>query len=184
LVANHLSDLDVSILSSIMPLVFVAAVEVRETLFMGTMARLGGGYFVERRNKFQLYKELIMVRQLLDQGFNLALFPEGASSNGEGVQPFKNALFQAAIDAEAIVLPVCLNYRRLNGQPLTAQNRDRVFFYGNMGFTAHLAKLLTTRSIDVECRFLPAIPLVKTDSRQEIAQKAQRAIAEHYTSIH
>jgi len=182
-VANHASDVDIPVLASVLPVVFLAAADVGETPFLGTLTRLGGIVFIERRRKSELAKELKKTRQVLEEGFDTAIFPEGGTSNGESVQPFKSALFQAAIDAEALLLPVCINYLSVGGEPLSAANRDQVLYYGDMGFSAHLGRMLTAGRIEVECRFLPPIPLAKGDSRKMIAQKARLAILEQHRPV-
>src|SRR5262249_8205686 len=108
---------------------------------------------------------------------------EGTSSNGESVLPFKNAFFQAAINAEVVLVPVCINYLTINNSPVTSANRDKVFYYGDMGFTKHLGRLLSAQSIEVECRFLESIPLVKTDDRKETAKRVHQRITDHYVPI-
>jgi 1-acyl-sn-glycerol-3-phosphate acyltransferase len=182
-VANHASDIDIPVLASVLPVVFLAAADVGETAFVGTLVRLGGVVFVERRRRSELRDELKKVRQILEEGFDTALFPEGRTSNGVSVQPFKSALFQAAIDAEALLLPVCINYLSVGGEPLSAANRDQVLYYGDMGFSAHLRRLLAAGTIEVECRFLSPIPLAKGDSRKAIAQRARHAILEQHRPV-
>ena len=182
-VANHASDIDIPVLASIFPVAFVAAEDVGETAFVGTLVRLGGVVFVDRRHKSELRDELQKIQQVLEAGFDTALFPEGGTSNGLSVQPFKSALFQAAIDAEALLLPVCINYLSVGGEPLTAANRDQVLYYGDMGFSAHLHRLLGAGQIEAECRFLAPMPLAKGDSRKVIAEKARRAIIEQHRSV-
>jgi len=182
-VANHASDVDILVLASVLPVVFVAAADVGESAFLGTLTRLGGIVFVERRRKSELRDEVKKIRQVLEEGFDTAIFPEGGTSNGLSVQPFKSALFQAAIDAEAMILPLCINYLSVGREPLSAANRDKVLYYGDMGFSAHLSRLLTAGTIDVECRFLPPIPVAKGDSRKAIAQKTRLAIIEQHRPV-
>ena len=182
-VANHASDVDIPVLASVFPVVFLAAADVGETAFIGTLVRLGGVVFIERRRKSELSDELKKIRQLLEEGFDTAIFPEGRTSNGASVQPFKSALFQAAIDAEALLLPVCINYLSVGGKPHAAANRDQVLYYGDMGFSAHLRRLLAAGTIEVECRFLSPIPLAKGESRKAVAERARQAILEHHRPV-
>jgi 1-acyl-sn-glycerol-3-phosphate acyltransferase len=182
-IVNHVSDADILALQSITPMVFITSMEVRNESFLGTLAIVGGCFFVERRNKFGARTEIERLAQVLRDGSDVILFAEGTSSNGEGVLPFKNTLMQAAIDAEAVLAPVCINYLAIDGQPVTAANRDKVFYYGDMGFTAHLWRLLGTRSVELECRFLDPIPLVRSDDRKDICERVYRGIVENYTPI-
>jgi 1-acyl-sn-glycerol-3-phosphate acyltransferase len=182
-VANHVSDIDILALASITPMVFITSAELRDLSFLGTLAKLGGSVFVERRNKFKVMEEMKRLTQLMHDGFDILLFPEGTSSNGESVLPFKNTFFQAAIDAEAMLVPVCINYRSIEGEPPRPRNRDKVFYYGTMGFTAHLGRLLSVKSIEVECKILEGIPLTRSDDRKEMSERAYRAITEHFQPI-
>jgi 1-acyl-sn-glycerol-3-phosphate acyltransferase len=182
-VVNHVSDVDILALQSITPMVFITSIEVRDYSFLGTLAIVGGCFFVERRNKFGALSEIERLAQVLREGSDVILFAEGTSSNGEGVLPLKNTLLQAAIEAEAVLVPVCINYRTIDGQPVTVANRDRIFYYGDMGFGAHLWRLLGARALEVECRFLEPLPLVRTDDRKEICDRVYRGIAENYTPI-
>jgi 1-acyl-sn-glycerol-3-phosphate acyltransferase len=182
-VANHLSDIDILALASVTPMVFITSVELRDLSFLGTLAKLGGCIFVERRNKFKVLEEMKHLARLLWDGFDVLLFAEGTSSNGQSVLPFKNTLMQAAIDSEAILVPVCINYLSIDGEPPNATNRDKVFYYGDMGFTAHLWRLLHARRIEVECRFLAPIPLTKHDTRKDISNRAWSAISKNYKAV-
>ena len=170
-------------LASAAPMAFITSVEIREQPLVGLLAELGGSVFVERRNKFSVKSEINQITKLLLDGFNLALFAEGTTSNGECVLPFKNTLIQAAINAEAVLVPVCINYLSIDGEKPSPANRDKVFFYGDMGFVTHIGRLLRTQSIEMECRFLEAIPLTRHDDRKDIARRAHRAISENYKSI-
>jgi 1-acyl-sn-glycerol-3-phosphate acyltransferase len=182
-VANHLSDVDILALASTTPMVFIASVEVREQPLVGLWAELGGCVFVERRNRFSVKSEIAQMTRLLRDGFDLALFAEGTTTNGENVLPFKNTLIQAAINAEAELVPVCINYLSIDGEQPSPANRDNVFFYGNMSFASHVGRLLRTPSIEMECHFLDPIPLTRHDDRKDIAQRAHRAISENYVPI-
>lgn len=182
-IANHLSDIDMLALASAAPMAFITSVEVREQPLVGLLAELGGSVFVERRNKFSVKAEIDQITRLLMDGFDLALFAEGTTSNGECVLPFKNTLIQAAINAEAVLVPVCINYLAIDGGTPSPANRDKVFFYGDMGFVTHIGRLLRTQSIEMECRFLEAIPLTRHDDRKDIARRAHRAVSKNYTRI-
>ncbi len=183
IVVNHVSDLDTLILSALIPVVFITSIEVRESVFQGLIARMAGSTFVERRSQFNLLKELGETTRLLRVGFSTVLFPEATTSNGEEILPFRPAFFQAAINARSTLLPVCLRYTHIDGEPITSSNRDRVFYYGNMDFAAHLLRVCSTRSIQVECRILPPIPLSGKESRKALAQQVRNAILASYRPL-
>ncbi len=180
IVSNHLTDLDTLILSVLRPASFITSIEVRDSFFQGQIARMAGSVFVERRNKFGLLKEMEETTALLRHGFSTILFAEATSSNGEGILPFRTAFFQAAIRARSILVPVCLRYTHIDGEPITPQNRDQIYYYGDIGFGEHLLRACSARSIDVECRILPPIPLSGRESRKALAKQVRNAILASY----
>ena len=97
IVANHLSYIDVLVLSALVPAVFVTSVELKHTAVIGALARLSGSLFVERRKPSGLKREIEYIAFVLGQGLPVVLFPEGTTSNGDRVHQFKNSLFDAAV---------------------------------------------------------------------------------------
>jgi 1-acyl-sn-glycerol-3-phosphate acyltransferase len=180
IVSNHLSYIDVLILSSLVPAVFVTSVELKHTVVIGLLARLSGSLFVERRRPSGLKREIEDIAFVLGQGLPVALFPEGTTSNGDRVHPFKNSLFDAAVATRADILPLCLRYTRVNGRSLTPQSRDDVFYYGGITFFNHLPRLLSCSSIDVEALPLAAITVQPHHTRKDLAALTQSAIRAAY----
>jgi 1-acyl-sn-glycerol-3-phosphate acyltransferase len=179
-VSNHVSYVDVLVISSLLPAVFITSVELKRTLVLGTLARLGGSIFVERRNPSGLKREIRDIARALDQGFPVVLFPEGTTSNGDCVEQFKNSLFNAAVSAGSDILPFCLRYTKINGQPVTPGNRDAVFYYGGMTFFRHLPGLLSRKSVDVDVIPLGTITANADVSRKQLASLAHNAICAAY----
>ena len=179
-VSNHVSYIDILVIASLAPSVFITSVELGSTPFLGMLARLGGSVFVERRKAFGLKKEIAMITDLLEEGFTVVLFPEGTTSNGERVRPFKNSLFDSAVDARTNILPLCLRYTKINDYPVTAYNRDTVFYYGGETFSRHFPKLLALESVDIEVMPLKIVKAPANGSRKELALEAHAAISSAY----
>ncbi len=180
IVSNHVSYVDVLIIASIVPSVFITSVELRSTLLLGMLASLGGSLFVERRKASGLRKEILLISRVLKEGVPVTLFPEGTTSNGERVQPFKNPLFEAAVRARADILPLCLHYRNVNKEQITHANRDSVFYYGSTPFFQHFPRLLSLSSVDVDVMPLRRIRVHGSDSRKELAARSHTAISAAY----
>ena len=120
-VCNHVSYLDIEVLGGIIPGSFVAKAEVATWPFFSTLAKAQRTIFVERRSgKTSASRDQMMKR--LNTGDNLMLFPEGTSSDGTRVLPFRSALFgvaQLRRDEKPItVQSVAIAYTRLDGIPL------------------------------------------------------------------
>lgn len=180
LISNHVSYIDVLVISSLAPSVFITSVELKNTPLLGILARFGGSLFVERRKPSGLKKEIIDISKVLAQGFTVVLFPEGTTSNGDGVQEFKNSLFDAAVSAGVDILPVCLRYTRINGKTVSGCNKDRVFYYGGVSFSNHFPEFMSLTSIDVEVLPLRRITVNGDASRKKLATSAYEAIAAAY----
>jgi len=180
IVSNHLSYLDVLVIASLAPSVFITSVELGNTVLLGMLARLGGSHFVERRKAMGLKKELAGIAQSLGSGLSVMLFPEGTTSNGDRVHPFKNALFEAARASGSDILPLCLRYKKMNEQPVSAENRNSVYYYGGASFLTHLSRLLALESVDVEVVALKIIPAHGHPARKELAAEAHKSISNAY----
>ncbi len=178
--SNHLSYVDILILASRMPSVFITSIELRQTFPLGLLARFGGSIFVERRSPAGLKQEIQAISAVLRQGLSVVLFPEGTTSDGETVRPFKSALLTAAIDTDTDVLPVCLRYTRINGRPLDQGNRDRVFYHGGVTFLEHAPRLLGLRSVSAELLMQRPLPVHRQRARKELAREAHRRISAAY----
>jgi 1-acyl-sn-glycerol-3-phosphate acyltransferase len=124
--ANHLSYLDVLAMAAAIPCIFVTSSDVGAVGLIGGLTRLGGSIIIDRRNKQALRKELPLIEGLLRDGNRITLFPEGTSSNGSGVLPFKASFAQAALNAKVPLLPIRISYRKLNGEELKRDDADRM----------------------------------------------------------
>jgi lyso-ornithine lipid O-acyltransferase len=177
IISNHVSYLDVLVLSSLIPSVFITSVELKNTALLGTIAKCSGSIFIERRKATGLKKEIEWITTVLKDGFPVVLFPEGTTSNGDRVMHFKNSLFDAAVITQVDVLPICIRYTKIDNKRLTPQTRDSVFYYGGITFSEHVPRLLLTKSVDVEVIPLRTINVHTHLSRKELATMTHKAIS-------
>jgi 1-acyl-sn-glycerol-3-phosphate acyltransferase len=175
-VGNHVSYLDILILSSVRPTCFVTSNEIKETPLLGWLCRLAGCLFVERRNRGNLPGEVAEITEALKQGLNVVVFPEATSTNGESLLRFRRPLFAAAPASGASLLPFCLNYRRLNGTPVSLHNRDFLFWYGEMSFAPHLWALARQRQVDVDLVFMPSFKARPDEALEDLASRSRAEV--------
>lgn len=180
LVGNHMSYIDIFILSSIQPCVFVTSVDLGETFFLGDIAELGGSIFVERRSRSKIERDIGVITDTLNAGHHVVIYPEGTSSNGERILPFKKSLLMSAVRAGVDVLPIVLKYTHIDGEPFSQKNRDLVCWYGDMPFFPHFMKLMKLRRVRAELHFLDPIQAAPEITRHELADRAYAAIASVY----
>lgn len=180
LVGNHMSYIDILVLSSIQPCVFVTSVDMGETAFLGQMAELGGSLFVERRHRNHIGRDIGVMADTLRAGHHVVIYPEGTSHSGEMVHPFKKALLTSAIDAARDVMPIALKYTHINGEPFNPMNRDRICWYGDMDFLSHFLGLMSLESVKAELHFLAPISVTPQSTRHDLAERAHAAINSVY----
>lgn len=183
IVSNHLSYLDVLIISSYFPSCFITSKEMKETFFLGQLCLLGGCLFVDRKNRSNIHNEVKELTSALYRGLNVAIFPEAATTNGTSVLAFRRPLFQAALDAGAKVLPICLNYKSIDAQELSLQNRDLLFWYDEMPFLGHVLKLFAQKKIVVELTVFPSFYAQECSDKIELSQKCYELISAEYKKI-
>lgn len=185
-VSNHMSYLDVLIFSSKIPSVFVTSVDMGEVFFLGTLAEMGGSIFVERRSRQRVERDLTKMSETLKHGFNIVIFPEGTSTNGQKMLPFKKSLLMSAVESQRDIVPVAIKYMSIDGIPFSKENADTVCWYGDMTFADHLMGLWKHKSIKVQVEFMPPISTKQAIEgeriRTELAEKSWFAVQDAYFS--
>ena len=170
IVANHLSYVDVLVLSRVAPFLFVTSVEVKHSFGLGLITRLAGCLFVERRSRTQLKSESSRIEEVLASRIPVVLFPEGTSSDGSDVLPFRPALFQSAIDAEVPVHLFQISY-----------DDDAVPYHGDHRFLSHLLKLCSRKKIRARLRYLGRLR-PEVGDRKTLANHAELRIRSAHVS--
>ncbi|MEW6145116.1 MAG: lysophospholipid acyltransferase family protein [Thermodesulfobacteriota bacterium] len=178
IVSNHLSYIDIFAIFSTVPAVFVANSELEDAFLLGAIIRYSGGVFVERRNRSRLLKDMQNIKDILYMGFNVVLFPEGTTSDGRGVKPFKTSFLDVAQGSGVRVLPLCIRYRKIDGKEVDAASGPLVYYHGEITFFEHFFRLLGLRSISVELEELEAIS--PGHPRKELAGIAYERISLAY----
>lgn len=185
LVANHISWLDILALLAVSPARLLAKHEVRRWPLIGPLAAAGGTIFVRRDRPLALPGTVAEVAAALRAGGVVAVFPEGTTWCGEPAAPsgcggagrFRPAMFQAAIDADAPVVPVTLSYRL---GPLAAATTAAAFL-GRDSLWVSLLRVVAVRGLVVSlvaARPLGPGPGVDRRSLARLAEAAVRGAAD------
>ncbi len=182
MVCNHMSYLDILVLSSVQPAVFVTSVEMEKTFFLGDMAKLGGSFFVDRVNRRKMKEEVQALVNLLNQKFNVFIFPEGTSTDGSQILPFKKSLFRVPFQTQFPILPICLKYRSIDGEPFSKENCDRICWYDDMTFAPHFLQLMKLKEMQVDLHYLEPLDPKNFENHGDLAQAARDRIADVYFS--
>ncbi len=176
IVTNHASWLDIFVLNAHQPMYFVAKSEVAGWAGIGWLARATGTLFI-RRDRAQAVAHVAQFGTRLATGQRLTLFPEGTSSDGAQVLPFKPTLFEALVVQSAAtpdlwVQPVAIRYT-------APPDRTAQFYgwWGNMDFGPHLLAMLAQRRHGaVAVRYAPPIVVAGAGGRKALARSAERAV--------
>ena len=178
-VSNHTTYLDILLLAALEKFVFITSVEMKHNPFLGKITRNGGCLYTNRRKYISLPAEIEKFAAAIHEGFKVLLFPEGTSTNGITVQPFRKSLFQVAVNAKCSILPLCIKYYAIDGKKIDEKNRDLIFWYGDMPFLTHYLKL-TGHSIEAQIDILKDIPYQEGKTRQELADEVYQQILASY----
>ncbi len=182
IISNHVSYLDIPILTSIRPFLFITSHEMKNTPFLGQLTQLGGSLYTDRKKFTGIMGEIKNFATFLKDGFNVVLFPEATSTDGKQLRNFKKSLLQVAIEAEKPILPICIKYLTCDGQPISDENRDNLYWYGDMGFLPHFMRLIKTKDTQIEITLLDKIEVTAESDRKSLNDNAFKQISEKYYS--
>jgi 1-acyl-sn-glycerol-3-phosphate acyltransferase len=161
LVANHLSYMDILVLAAHLPCVFVAKVEIRRWPVLGPICRGFGTIFINREERRDIPRVTVELEAALDQGLGVVLFPEGTSSSGAGVLPFRSPLLAPATRLEIPVHYAALGYRTLPEDPPAHLS---VCWWGGTRFVPHVLGLIRLRWVEASIDFGDE-PLLEPDRK-------------------
>jgi len=169
-VSNHISWLDIPVIFSLKPITFVSATDIKTWPIIGMLAKISGAIFVDRDRK----SSLIEVIQAMNQHFkndkqSICIFPEGITSNGYQVLPFKSNLFQSAFESNKLLLPLSIKYKENN--VIT----NRTSFHGSTTLFQSFKRVAKSNHIEVDVDI--GYPMKPTQSRKDLSLKLQKAIA-------
>lgn len=174
--SNHVSWLDIPVLSAAAPVSFVAKREVARWPFFGMLAYLQRSVFVDRERRHATGKSRDEMRERLAERDIIVLFPEGTSSNGLRILPFRSAFFGAAEADGVAVQPVTVAYRAAWGLPMNGRHRPSFAWYGDMDMAPHLWAAMAAGPLDVTVIFHPPLTVAEAGGRKALAVAAERAV--------
>ncbi len=171
LVANHLSYFDPVVLAAQTPLTAVAKLDVAGWPLIGDSCRRLGVTFVDRDDALSGAYALRRALRALEQGVSVLVFPEGTTTRGEEVLPFKRGIFGAARLAGVPMVPVALRY-----------DRPGVAWVGDDAFLPHYVRAMAEPCTRVTVEYLSPLTSERGQSAEGMAEAARRAIARALTT--
>ncbi|GAA1568387.1 lysophospholipid acyltransferase family protein [Dactylosporangium maewongense] len=171
LVANHVSWLDVVVILAHAPAKLLAKREVRQWPLIGRLAATLGTVFVDRSRPKSLPATVGRISTEIAAGGVVAVFPEGTTWCGRMGGTFRPAMFQAAVDAAAPVVPVRLTFAQ-NGTPTTV-----AAFIGDETLATSLRRVVAARGLSIELKAHAKLYPEPTSSRRVLARAATSVVA-------
>ena len=164
-VANHVSWVDIHALNSIRAVRFIAKAEIRGWPVFGWFAHKVNTLFIERAKRHDTGRIVALASESLQDGDNLCFFPEGTTTDGTHVKPFKSSLIQAAVNAEACIWPFSIRYPGDDGRPNT-----QMAYHDEVTLMQSIQQVLAQRRPVVHLHFSPPIEAAGQDRRTLLAQ--------------
>ena len=190
LISNHVSWLDITVLSAVAPVSFVAKQEVASWPFVKWLAKLQRSVFVDRTRRSEVTDKANEILSRLEAGDHVVLFAEGTSSDGNSVVPFKTPLFAAVkptrgdpLGSDLCVQTLALTYTKLHGLPLCRRSRPVVAWYGDMDLASHAWRLLGLGPLDAHIRIGPPVPLDDFADRKALARYAEDKVRKDVSEL-
>jgi 1-acyl-sn-glycerol-3-phosphate acyltransferase len=180
-VSNHSSWLDIAALGGRLPGCFVSKADIARWPVISTVARLGRTVFITRR-RGATGRERDAMRARLAEGDNLILFPEGTTSDGSRVLPFRSAFF-GIVEASPgepppLIQPISVVYDRLAGLPIGRANRPLFAWYGDMDIASHFWRLAQHRGLRATVLLHTPLDPASFADRKSLSRAVWQAVAD------
>ena len=196
-VSNHVSWIDIPILSAVAPVSFIAKSEISSWPLISLLAKLQRSLFINRERKTDVGRVSSEMTKRFAYGDILVLFAEGTTSDGNRVRPFRSALMSSAfpkisLDAqnalnenyvEPTVQTLSLVYTHIHGVPLGREGRKIVAWYGEMNVVNHIWQLLKMGPIDVKISIGRPISIGAYHDRKKLAQSTEQQVRARVVQI-
>jgi 1-acyl-sn-glycerol-3-phosphate acyltransferase len=169
IVSNHLSHLDILLYGALGPVVFVSKKDVQRWPLLGRLATNGGTVFVDRDRGVQAAEAARQMEELLRGDLPVVLFPEGTSSDGSQVLPFRSPLFESAIRAGCPITAAAIGY--------AAEGADEsaLAYFGDKVFFSHLCETLGRRRLTASIQFASTATIFA--DRKEAARSTHELVS-------
>lgn len=178
LVCNHLSYTDIPALRSVAEGVFVAKGEIESWFLAGKIVGDMGTVFINRQNRRDIPRAGSEIIKRLENGEGVIVFPEGTSTKGETVLPFKSSFLEFAAKTNLPVFYASITYKTPEGAPKASET---ACWWENISFPAHLFRLFQVREFTAVISFGDAP--IQSGNRKELARLLREEVIEIFVSV-
>ena len=177
-IANHVSWFDIICLGTLLNARFVAKKEVSKMGIFGFLAKLSNTFFIDNENKNKILEYNNVIRKKLQKGENFIIFPEGTTSDGNGIINFKSSMLECAFDEsnQINIQPISICYSKLNNIPMGIYLRRNIAWVGDTSMVAAMANFLRSGRITVDIIFHELMSINNFKNRKELASYCENQI--------
>jgi len=182
IISTHVGYIDGLILGTLVPGSYTTKSEIKKVPVLGLTVSLGESIFIDRNRKSQVIHYINEVAQRLKAGINVFNFPEGHATDGTHILPFFKAFFDAPLKAKAPIVPVTIEYTKLDGKA----DYDRHHVYcadGKTSIIKHLWNLMRFKTLEIEVTLHRAIEpnghTANANARKELNEICMQRLASH-----
>lgn len=172
LVSNHLSYIDIPVYYYCLKTTFVSKAEVKHWPFLGKMAQTLDIIFIDRTRKRDVHRVNTVISKKINEHQGVVLFPEGQTSAGDNIMPFRPSLLQHPAAEGLDVHYAAIRYKT-NEKDIPA--RLSVSWWDDVNLMKHLIQLATNRSITAEVTF--GEKSIKKDDRKLLAAELHKEVS-------
>ena len=177
-IANHVSWFDIICLGTLLNARFIAKKEVSQMGIFGFLAMLSNTFFIDNENKNKIIEYNHLIQKKLKAGENFIIFPEGRTSDGNGIKNFKSSMLECAFDNnnEINIQPISICYSKLNNVPMGIYLRRNIAWVGDTSMVAAMANFLRSGRITVDIIFHDLMSVNSFKNRKELAAHCEKQI--------
>ena len=177
-IANHVSWFDIICLGTLLNARFIAKKEVSQMGIFGFLATLSNTFFIDNENKNKIVEYNHLIQKKLIAGENFIIFPEGTTSDGNGIKNFKSSMLECAFDNnnEINIQPISICYSKLNDIPMGIYLRRNIAWVGDTSMVATMANFLRSGKITVDIIFHDLMSVNSFKNRKELAAHCEKQI--------
>lgn len=178
LVCNHLSYTDIPTIRAVIEGIYVAKGEIEGWFAAGKIVGDIGNIFINRQNKRDLLRANSQVLKALERGEGVIIFPEGTSSKGENVLPFKSSFLEFAASSDFPVHYASISYRTPMDEPPPSYS---VCWWDETSFVEHLWRFFQLKEVTAVINF-GETPIHGAD-RKQLAKELWEAVSEKFIPV-
>ncbi len=174
IVSNHISWLDTVIMLRLCFVQYIGKKEMLNWPILRSVIKAGGTIFIDRSKKRDLLYVNQEVAKLLQNGATIGLYPEGKTTQGQHILPFKPGILEAGLMAKSKIIPIVLSYRKEHNKLATEVS------FANVGWLTTVINTLKLKDLVINVTILPPVNSSDFANRDELAQYLYDEIEKSY----